>query len=112
MTVITNERQIEIKALRKAGIKPMAISKQLGIKYGTIKGYLHRLKLNETLPPKVRVSKNYFTGRIPGIIRRYLEDYPNATDTEVLHGCELKCGRQYLNKYLNKNGLRRKDKVV
>ncbi|KAI8893952.1 hypothetical protein BC833DRAFT_652486 [Globomyces pollinis-pini] len=52
MTVITNERQIEIKALRKAGIKPMAISKQLGIKYETVKAYFHRLKLMETLPPK------------------------------------------------------------
>ncbi|KAJ2989802.1 hypothetical protein HDV02_004771 [Globomyces sp. JEL0801] len=52
MTVLV--RQIKNKTLRKAGTKPMAISKQLGIKYGTIKGYLYRLNLNETLPPKFK----------------------------------------------------------
>jgi hypothetical protein len=59
----------------------------------------------ETLPPKVIIKKTYFSGRIPGIIRNYLEENPMATDSEVLEACELSCSRQYLNKYLNENGL-------
>ena len=55
----------------------------------------------------VVIKKNCFSGRIPGIIRRCLENNPTATNAEVLVACELTCSRQYLNKYLNKQGLER-----
>ena len=107
MTKINNELSGHIKVLYEAGIEPKAISKQLLVNYNTLKSHLRKMKLMATLPPKVLIKQNYFTGRIPGIIRRYLEEYPTANDSEVVAACELTCSRQYLNKYLNRNGLQR-----
>jgi hypothetical protein len=107
MTKIKNDIPVKIEELYAAGIKPTQIARELSININTLKSHLRKMKLVASLPPKVVVKKTYFSGRIPGIIRRYLEDNPNALDSEVLEGCGLTCSRQYLNKYLNKHGLGR-----
>lgn len=107
MVVISNEVRIRIDTLRDAGKKPAFISKQLNLKYETVKKYFYRSKIVEGLPPKIVVKKTYFSGRIPGIIKRYVMDFPIANDMEILLGCGLTYSRQYLNKYLNANGLSR-----
>jgi transposase len=68
---------------------------------------VQRKKLLAGLPPKVVVKKGYFTGRVPGIIRRYLEDYPTARLDDVIVACELKCHKATLCNYLNSNDLDR-----
>jgi hypothetical protein len=74
------------------------------LNYETGKKHLYRKNLVDRLPPKVKVKKGYFTGRIPGIIRRYLEYYPIARLDDIINACELKCHKATLSKWLNKNG--------
>jgi hypothetical protein len=107
MTKISNANRIEINALTTAGIKPSAIARQLNLKYETVKKHVQRQKLIKDLPPKVVVKKGYFTGRIPGIIRRYLEEDPRARLDDIMAACELTCHKSTLAKYLNANGLER-----
>jgi hypothetical protein len=105
MSIISNENKIQIKALTTGGLKPAAIAKQLKLKYETVKKHVYRQKLVADLPPKVIVQKGYFTGRVPGIIRRYIEDYPLARLDDIMAACELTCHKTTLARYLNNNGL-------
>jgi hypothetical protein len=107
MSIILNENKIEIKALTTGGLKPEAIAKQLKLKYETVKKHMYRQKLVADLPPKVIVQKDYFKGRVPGIIRRYIEDYPLARLDDIMAACELTCHKTTLARYLNNNGLGR-----
>ena len=78
MTKISSEHSVAISALNTAGVKPTAIARQLGLIYETVKKHVYRKKLVAGLPPKEVRKRGYFTGRKPGIVRRYLEDYPTA----------------------------------
>ena len=55
MTVLSNDNKIgyliAISALKTAGVKPVAIAKQLGLKYETVKKHMQRKKLLAGLPP-------------------------------------------------------------
>jgi hypothetical protein len=104
MTKIKNDVSVKLIALSEAGLKPSKIARQLNLNYETVKKHLYRKKLVDGLPPKVKVKKGNFTGRIPGIIRRYLEDYPIARLDDIINACELKCHKATLCKWLNKNG--------
>ena len=68
---------------------------------------MYRKKLVAGLPPKEVRKRGYFTGRKPGIVRRYLEDYPTARLDDILVACELTCHKTTLMRYLNSNGLQR-----
>lgn len=69
--------------------------------------YLRDPARNGTLPLKVKLPKHYFQGRIPGAIKGYLNNNPLATVEEVKAALNLKISREYLNRWLNKNGYRR-----
>ena len=107
MAVISNEHKIAIQALTDSGLKPAAIARQLGLNFNTVKQHVRRKKLAASLPPKVILKKGYFTGRVPGIIRRYIEDYPLARLDDIMAACELTCHKTTLGRYLNNNGLGR-----
>jgi AraC-like DNA-binding protein len=107
MTLIKGDIKVKVECLLDIGKKPMEISKHLELQYNTVKAFAAKRKLMETLPAKVKVKKWYFKGRICGIIRRYLEDYPTATLEQLKEACELKCSISYLCRYLNRSGLGR-----
>ena len=107
MTKISSEHSIAISALTTAGVKPTAISRQLGLNYETVKKHVYRKKLVAGLPPKEVRKRGYFTGRKPEIVRRYLEDYPTARLDEIHAACELTCHITTLMRYLNSHGLQR-----
>jgi transposase len=107
MTKISKENEIRIDALTTAGLKPKAISVQLELNYNTVKQHIRRKKLVAGLPPRFRIRETYFKGRIPGLIRRYVEENPLARVDDILYACELTCHRTTLNRYLNRNGLGR-----
>ena len=85
----------------------MVISQQLQLGYNTVEQYVRRKKLVATLPPRVVVSNNFFTGRNPGNIRRYLEDNPSATLDQIKAALDLPISIAYLSRYLNKHALKR-----
>ena len=97
MTKISSEHSIAISALNTAGVKPTAIARQLGLNYETVKKHVYRKKLVAGLPPKEVRKRGYFTGRKPGIVRRYLEDYPTARLDEIHAACELTCHITHLD---------------
>jgi len=107
MTKIKNDVKVQINALNKAGFKPAAIAREVGLSYETVKKYVYRSKLVEGLPAKVKLPKGYFTGRIPSIIRIYLVENPTATLEQIIAGCELKTSVASLSRYLNTNNLQR-----
>ena len=107
MTVISNDLKVAIDALKTAGHGYKFIGNQLGIKVDTVKKYLKDPARNGTLPPKTKISKSYFQGRIPGAIKRYLKQNPIATVLEVKEALNLDITREYLNRWLNSNGYRR-----
>ena len=57
MTKIKNTIKTQVEGLLEAGIKPMKISRQLDLKYNTVKKFAHNFKMNRTLPPKIKVYK-------------------------------------------------------
>jgi hypothetical protein len=56
------------------------------MKYNTIKSHAYRKKLSHGLPTKIKVYRGYFKGRIPKIIKRYIEENPMATVDEIKAG--------------------------
>ena len=107
MTKIKNDVLVVVMALRKAGLKPMEISRLTGQNYDTLRSHFKKSKLAEHLPPKIVKPKGYFQGRITGIIKRYIEENPCAKTEQVIAACGLQCHRTTLGRYLNKNGLGR-----
>jgi len=107
MTKIKGEVLTQVETLRKAGHKPMFISKQCGLEYETVKKHFARSKRLAGLPPKIVIPKHYFQGRIPGIIKRYIEENPCALSEQIIAGCGLTCGRVSLERWMNNNGLSR-----
>lgn len=91
-----------------AGIKPLAISKQLDLNYETVKSFAHTFKKNRGLPPKIKVYKGYFKGRVTLCIKKYLFDYPTAKTYQILEALELTCSADALNKWLKCNNLQRR----
>ena len=86
----------------------MAISKQLGLKYETVKKLAYNFRKNDNLPPKVKLYKGYFQGRVPLSIKRYLEENPTAKNWQVMEALELKCSSDALNKWMRRNNLQRR----
>lgn len=107
MTVISGEVKVRADALIDAGLKARAISSQLQLNYNTVKSYCAKVKLRGNLPPPVRVRKNYFQGRIPGNIRRYIENNPCANLGEIKAALDLEISTVYLGRYLKSVGLQR-----
>ena len=58
MTIISNDVLTRLEALKDTGLKPMAIFRQLNLKYETVKKYFQRNKLIAGLPPKIVVPPN------------------------------------------------------
>jgi transposase len=108
MTIIKNDTKVAVLALHEAGIKPMAISNQLGIKYNTVKKFIYNFKKSLNLPPKLRVYKGYFQGRIPLQIKTYVTENPTTTTDQILEALELDVSADALNKWMNANNLGRK----
>jgi hypothetical protein len=65
MTKIDDRLQLHINTLSDAGIKPMAISRHLGLKYDTVKKNVAKRKLTGMLPPKDKLFKGKINGRWP-----------------------------------------------
>ena len=63
MTKIDDRLQLQINTLSDAGIKPMTISRQLGLKYDTVKKNVAKRKLTGMLPPKDKLFKGKINDR-------------------------------------------------
>ena len=56
MTVIKNSTKDKVEALLDASIKPMAISQQLELNYGTVKKFSYNLRKIIEIPFKISKS--------------------------------------------------------
>ena len=83
MTKINESLQLTINALSDAGIKPMSISKQLGLSYETVKSNVKKRKLLKDLPPKVKLYKGKIKGKMPLQIKKYVKVLLMAKNTST-----------------------------
>jgi len=102
MTKIQDTHKELINALTVAGIKPLAISRQLKLNYNTVKSYVAKWKLNKDLPPKIKLYKGKLKGRYPLQIKKYLIDNPLATLEQIMAALELPVSIATLHRYLVK----------
>jgi len=107
MTKLTNAIKETIDELIISGIGPSKIAKQLKINSNTLKSYLSKKRNLANLPPKIIIKRDYFQGRVGGIVKRYVRNNPISTSLQILAACDLTCSRQWLEQFLNKNGLKR-----
>jgi hypothetical protein len=84
MTIISGAKKVEIDTLRREGYGYKLISKKVGGNANTGKSYLRDDSRNGKLPPKEKRYRGYFQGRIPGLIRRQLEDNPLADGFQII----------------------------
>jgi hypothetical protein len=83
MTKIDDRLQLQINTLSDAGIKPMAISRQLGLKYDTL-------------------FKGKINGRWPLQIKKYLTQEPTATLERIIAAVGLPVSVATLHRYLKR----------
>ena len=100
MTVITNEHNIQIKALRTAGISLYKIAKQLNIKYSTLKSHVANQTLLASLPPKIKRYGGKIQGRDQLKIKKYLLYDPFATLAAIKEACDLQVTTMTICNYL------------
>jgi transposase len=89
ITKIKNLVKEQVEILTKVGFKTKVISTNYHEKYNNIKSHAYRKKLSHGLPTKIKVYRGYFKGRIPRIIKRYIEENPMARVDEIKAGCNL-----------------------
>jgi len=102
MTKIDDRLQLQINTLSDAGIKPMAISRQLGLKYDTVKKNVAKRKLTGMLPPKDTLFKGKINGRWPLQIKKYLTQEPTATLEGIIAAVGLPVSVATLHRYLKR----------
>jgi transposase len=100
MTVITNEHNIQIKALRTAGISLYKIARQLDINYSTLKSHVANQNLLATLPTKIKRYKGKIQGRDQLQIKKYLQYDPFATLAAIKEACGLDFSIMTIHRYL------------
>ena len=100
MTKINATLQIQIDALSEAGIKPMQISKQLGLNYETVKKNIAKRKILTQLPPKIKLYRGKIQGRMPLHIKKYLMQEPTATLESIIAALNLTVSTSTLHRYL------------
>ena len=108
MTKIDDRLQLQINTLSDAGIKPMAISRQLGLKYDTVKKNVAKRKLTGMLPPKDTLFQGKINGRWPLQIKKYLTQQPTATLEGIIAAVGLPVSVATLHRYLKRMGWPRK----
>jgi hypothetical protein len=108
MTKIDDRLQLHINTLSDAGIKPMAISRQLGLKYDTVKKNVAKRKLTGMLPPKDKLLKGKINGRWPLQIKKYLTQEPTATLEGIIAAVGLPVSVATLHRYLKRMDWSRK----
>jgi hypothetical protein len=105
MTKIDGRLQLQINALSDAGVKPMAISRQLGLKYDTVKKNVAKRKLTDVLPPKDKLFKGKINGRWPLKIKKYLTQEHTATLEGIIAAA---CFSRDTTSIFEENGLAKK----
>ena len=100
-----NQKLIEVRALRKAGLSYTKIGNTLGLNRSTVAKRCQTDALIADIGPRVKTYKGYFTGPIKRRIRAFLEYNPLATLADIILGCELVTSTKSLCYFLNSNGL-------